>query len=346
MPVASPSHRYSPGYVLLLGIAAAVVVLAGLRAVSSVAGPFFLALVLTVAVTPLRAMLMRRGLPYLVAALVPLAVVLLGLLAMAVSLALSGARLAALIPGYTTELSRSGDQIIELVTRFGVTAAEAQQFLAAFDFNRLLPYVQSFMNGLLGALSSVVLVVILLYGMSLDAVGLSRAMDRLSDERPELVGALRDYASGTYRYLLVTTAFGLIVAVLDAGVLAWLGVPAPLVWGLLSFITNYIPNVGFVIGLVPPAMLAWLESGWVTAVWVIVFYSVINFVLQSLVQPKFAGGTVGLSITATLLSLVLWSLVIGPLGAILAVPLSALALALFVDPDPGKRWLRPLLSGH
>ncbi|GAA2726799.1 AI-2E family transporter [Actinocorallia aurantiaca] len=346
MPVASPPRRYAPGYILLLGIAAAVVVLAGLRAVSSVAGPFFLALVLTVAVTPLRAMLMRRGLPYLVAALVPLVVVLLGLLAMAVSLALSGARLAALIPGYATELSQSGDQIIELVTRFGVTTAEAQQFLAAFDFNRLLPYVQSFMNGLLGALSSVVLVVILLYGMSLDAVGLSRAMDRLSDERPELVAALRDYARGTYRYLLVTTAFGLIVAVLDVGALVWLGVPAPLVWGLLSFITNYIPNVGFVIGLVPPAMLAWLESGWVTAVWVIVFYSVINFVLQSLVQPKFAGGTVGLSITATLLSLVLWSLVIGPLGAILAVPLSALALALFVDPDPGKRWLRPLLSGH
>ncbi len=346
MPVASPSHRYAPGYILLLGIAAAVVVLAGLRAISSVAGPFFLALILTVAITPLRAMLMRRGLPYLVVAVVPLVVVLLGLLAMAAALALSGARLAALIPGYTAELSRSGGQIIELMTRFGVTADEAQKFVATFDFNRLLPYVQSFMNGLLGALSSAVLVVILLYGMSLDAVGLSRAMDRLSGERPELVAALREYARGTYRYLLVTTVFGLIVAVLDIGVLAWLGVPAPLVWGLLSFITNYIPNVGFVIGLVPPAMLAWLESGWVTAVWVVVFYSVINFVLQSLIQPKFAGGTVGLSITATLLSLVLWSLVIGPLGAILAVPLSALALALFVDPDPGKRWLRPLLSGH
>ncbi|MEO3785026.1 AI-2E family transporter [Actinocorallia sp. B10E7] len=346
MPVASPSHRYSPGYVLLLGAAAAVIVLAGLRAVSSVAGPFFLALVLTVAVTPLRAMLMRRGLPYLVAALLPLAVVLLGLLAMALALALSGARLAALIPGYTTELAQSGNQIIELMTRFGITTTEAQQFVAGLDVNKLLPYVQSFMNGLLGALSSVVLVVILLYGMSLDAVGLSRALERLSAERPELVAALRDYARGTYRYLLVTTVFGVIVAVLDVGALAWLGVPAPLVWGLLSFITNYIPNVGFVIGLVPPALLAWLEKGWVTAVWVIVLYSVINFVLQSLVQPKFAGGTVGLSITATLLSLVLWSLVIGPLGAILAVPLSALALALFVDPDPGKRWLRPLLSGR
>jgi len=145
---------------------------------------------------------------------------------------------------------------------------------------------------------------------------------------------------------VVTTVFGLIVAVLDVGALIWLGVPAPLVWGLLSFITNYIPNIGFVIGLVPPALLAWLEFGWTAALWVVVLYSVINFVLQSLIQPKFDGDTEGLSITATLVSLVVWSLVIGPLGAILAVPLSALALAIFVDPDPGKRWLRPLLSGH
>jgi AI-2 transport protein TqsA len=346
MPIAGPSHRYAPGYILLLGAAAAVVVLAGLRSISSVAGPFFLALVLTVAVSPLRAALMRRGLPYLVAALVPLAAVLLGLLAMALALTLSGARLAALIPDYSSELARSGNEIIALLTRFGVTTQEAQQFVRDLDVNRLLPYVQSFLDGLVGAFSSVILVVILLYGMSLDAVGLSRALDRLSADRPELVAALREYARGTYRYLVVTTVFGLIVAVLDVGALIWLGVPAPLVWGLLSFITNYIPNIGFVIGLVPPALLAWLESGWTAALWVVVLYSVINFVLQSLIQPKFAGDTVGLSITATLVSLVVWSLVIGPLGAILAVPLSALALAIFVDPDPGKRWLRPLLSGH
>ncbi|WP_106399058.1 AI-2E family transporter [Actinocorallia populi] len=346
MPVASPPHRYAPGYILLMGSAAAVVVLAGLRAVSSVAGPFFLALVLTIAVSPLRTRLTRRGLPYLVAALLPLAVVLAGLLAMAVALALSGARLAALIPGYTEELTRNANEAITLLTRFGVTPNEAQKFVSGLDLNRLLPLIQSFMNGLVGALSSVVLVIILLYGMSLDAVGFSRTLERLSADRPELVGALREYAHGTYRYLLVTTVFGVIVAVLDVGVLMWLGVPAPLVWGLLSFITNYIPNVGFVIGLVPPALLAWLESGWGSALWVIALYSVINFVLQSLVQPKYAGDTVGLSLTATLVSLVVWSLVIGPLGAILAVPLSALALALFVDPDPGKHWLRPLLSGH
>ena len=70
-----------------------------------------------------------------------------------------------------------------------------------------------------------------------------------------------DFAHGTRRYLAVSTVFGLIVAVLDTIALAILDVPAPLLWGLLAFITNYIPNIGFVIGLIPPAILALLEGG-------------------------------------------------------------------------------------
>ena len=59
----------------------------------------------------------------------------------------------------------------------------------------------------------------------------------------------------------MSTIFGLIVAVIDTLMLWALGVPLPLLWGLLAFITNYIPNIGFVIGLVPPALLALLEGG-------------------------------------------------------------------------------------
>jgi predicted PurR-regulated permease PerM len=56
------------------------------------------------------------------------------------------------------------------------------------------------------------------------------------------------------------------------------------------------------------------------------------------------GDAVGLSISLTFLSLVFWSYVIGPLGALLAVPLSLLAKALLVDADPDARWLDPLIA--
>ena len=117
-----------------------------------------------------------------------------------------------------------------------------------------------------------------------------------------------------------------------------------MLWGLLAFVTNYIPNVGFLIGLVPPALLALLEGGPQLMITVIVAYSVINFVIQSVIQPKFVGDAVNLSLTLTFLSLLFWSFAIGPLGAVLAIPLTLLAKALLLDVDPDTRWISELLA--
>jgi AI-2 transport protein TqsA len=150
----------------------------------------------------------------------------------------------------------------------------------------------------------------------------------------------------TRRYIVVSTIFGLIVAVLDTIALMWLGVPVAVLWGLLSFITNYIPNIGFVIGVVPPAVIGLLEGGPRLMISVLVAYSLLNVVIQSIIQPKIVGDVVGLSATLTMISLVFWAYTLGAVGALLAVPLTLFAKALLVDADPGSRWLRPLLSGQ
>lgn len=162
--------------------------------------------------------------------------------------------------------------------------------------------------------------------------------------RPDIASAFGTFARGTRRYLWVSTVFGLIVAVFDSIALALLSVPLPILWGLLSFITNYIPNIGFVIGLGPPALLALLDGGVTKMLVVIAVYSVINVIIQSVIQPKFVGDAVGLSTTLTFLSLIFWAWAIGPLGAILAVPLTLLAKALLIDIDPATRWADVLLS--
>jgi len=135
-----------------------------------------------------------------------------------------------------------------------------------------------------------------------------------------------------------------LVAVLDAGALWLMGIPLPILWGVLSFITNYIPNIGFLIGLIPPVLLALLVGGPGLAVLVIVVYSVVNFVLQSLVQPVFVGDAVGLSLTVSFLSVFVWAAILGPLGAVLAVPLSLFVYALVLGQDPDRRWARALVS--
>jgi AI-2 transport protein TqsA len=181
--------------------------------------------------------------------------------------------------------------------------------------------------------------------MCVDTVQFPARLVAATPRRPQVVGALRSFAQGTRRYLVVSSIFGLIVAVIDTVVLWALDIPLPLLWGLLSFITNYVPNIGFIIGLVPPAVLGLLQGGPELMITVIVLYCAVNFVIQSIIQPKIVGDAVGLSATVSFLSLVFWAWVLGPIGALLAIPLTLLTKSLLVDIDPATEWLNGLLSG-
>jgi AI-2 transport protein TqsA len=151
------------------------------------------------------------------------------------------------------------------------------------------------------------------------------------------------FSHGTRSYLLVSTVFGAIVAVGDWIALAIIGIPAAALWGLLAFITNYVPNIGFVLGLAPPALLGLLAGGWGEFTAVVVVYSLLNFVAQTLIQPRFVGDSVGLSMTVTFVALLFWGWVLGALGALLAIPLTLLVKALLVDVDPRGHWLDALM---
>ena len=114
----------------------------------------------------------------------------------------------------------------------------------------------------------------------------------------------------------------------------------PRLWALLAFITNYVPNIGFIIGLIPPALLGLVVGGPSKMIEVIVLYCVLNLIIQSVIQPKVVGDAVGLTTTMSFLSLIVWAYLLGPLGAILAIPASLLFKAVLLDVDPDARWLQ------
>ncbi len=142
----------------------------------------------------------------------------------------------------------------------------------------------------------------------------------------------------------MTALFGAIVGVLDAGALWLIGVPLPLVWGFFSFLTNFIPNIGFVIGIIPPAFLAFLDDGWSGLLLVVLAYSVLNVTIQTFIQPRIVGNSVGLSAEITFMSLVVWTFLLGALGALLAVPMTLLVRAVFIDADTRASWVAPLID--
>ncbi len=338
---ASPLPR---GLLVLLAAAGAVVTVAGLRAASGIVGPAFLALVIVITIHPLLAWLQRHRVPSWLAVVLTMVCAYAMILALAGALVFSAARLATLLPEYQPQFASLLDQVTGRLAEAGVTQEQINSVVSQFDLGSLVGVLQRVLSGATTVVSDVTFVLVLLFFLIIDSSSFPRRLAAAAGQRPRLVGALASFAGSTRQWVVVSTVFGLIVALVDVAALYWLDVPLPWLWGLLSFITNYVPNIGFVLGLVPPALLALLQGGVRQAVLVIVAYSVINFVIQSLFQPKFVGDAVGLSVTLTFLSLVFWTFVIGPLGALLAVPLSLFVKALLVDADPASRWLDPLID--
>jgi AI-2 transport protein TqsA len=346
-PNAAAAQRWMMprGSIVLLSMTGLLVSVLALQQFASILAPVLLALVLIIGVHPLTGILRRRGVPLWLAVTITLFAVLALILGLAAALALSVAQLATILPAYQDSFNRLVDDLRSGLASLGVGRDQIRAVLDQMSFGSVASLLTGLLAGLASTFSNLLFLLFVVAFMALDAVGFSSRLSRARRHRREVVGALDTFVHGTRSYLLVSTVFGLIVAAIDTGFLWLAGVPLPLLWGLLAFITNYIPNVGFIVGLAPPALLALLEGGPRLMIIVIVAYSVINFIIQSIIQPKFVADAVNLSLTLTFLSLVFWAFVIGPLGAVLAIPLTLLAKALLLDVDPNTRWMSSLLVG-
>lgn len=331
------------GLVVLLGLASLVIVFSGIRAIAWLLAPMFLALVVVIAVTPVQTWMRRRGLPGWVSAVVLLVLIYGVIILFGLVLLVSVAQLATLLPQYTGHATALLNSATAELTRLGVDPGQVRNVAGSLNLGKLLQSIGLILGSVAAAAVSLVFLLALLGFLGLQATAAHVRFADIARDWPRVVAALGDFARGTRRYLVVTTVFGLIVAILDTIALALLGVPLPILWGLLSFITNYIPNIGFVLGVIPPALLGLLTGGWKLMLLVIVVYSVLNFVVQSLIQPRFTGQSVGLSSAVAFISLIFWTWVLGPLGALLSIPLTLLAKTLLVDIDPRARWVDALL---
>jgi predicted PurR-regulated permease PerM len=330
--------------IILLELAAAVVLAAGVRAAAWLVAPVFLALVIVITVHPVHARLRARGLPswaattLLVLAVYGVLVVLAGVVVVSV------ARLATLLPSYAAEVNAVLTAATGKLARFGVGAAQLRELVGTLDYGRLVGIVSGLLLSLTSLLGNLVFLLSLLLFLSIEASGAGARLALIARDRAPIADAFTGFTRATRRYMGVNTVFGLLTGLVDAVALALMGVPLAVLWGLLVFITNYIPYIGFWIALVPPVLLALLTGGWGLALGVFVLFTVVNFVLTSVIQPKYVGDAVGISVSLTLVALVFWGWLLGTVGAVLAVPLTLLAKALLVDVDPQVQWANAILG--
>lgn len=334
---------------ILLGIAAVGIAAQAIQPIQSTLAAAFLALNLVIVVWPIQRFL-ARWVPRFLAAIVAGVAAIAILVALIWSIGWTITRLIQTLPKYSDKFTALINQVGDYLIRLRDNNQLAQQIwaqLQTFNFSSLIGSLQSLGSSISNLVGVLVTIVLILIFMVVDSADFSDRMRRLGERHnPTLAWALSSFAAGTRKYWVVTTVFGLAVTLCNWGLLAILGVPLALAWALLSFVTNYVPYIGFVIGIVPPTIMALLANDPWTALWVVVGYCVFNVVINVLIMPKFTGDAVGITPTIAVLSLLIWAYVLGPFGAILAIPSTLLMKTLLIDIDPETRWLNAFIASN
>jgi predicted PurR-regulated permease PerM len=333
-----------PMSMAVLTIAGAVVALAGIKATAGILAPTLLPLFLVITFRPLSAALERRGVPPWVTMIINLLLIYGVLIFLGLSIYLSITRFATTLLAQPEKFNDLIASATQLLAQVGITNVNTSQLASLFSPSRIASLATSLVNASAAVAGMLGLIFALTFFMAMDASNFSGRLSLVTRFRPDTATALVNLGKSTRSYFAVAAIFGGIVAVVDWILLAIVGVPDAWLWAILAFVTNFVPNIGFLIGVIPPAVLALVTMGWQSALIVFAGYCVINVVIQVLIQPRVVGDTVQLNTTLTFLALIIWTFILGGLGAILAIPMTLLVRALFIDSRPELRWVRVLFS--
>jgi AI-2 transport protein TqsA len=339
-----PMKRYPRAAIILVGLAGATVAGIGISSLRGILAPTLLTLVLTICAAPVRDWLPARGVPRGIATPTIVLVVFGVLAAFVYAIVIALIQFVAMLPTYSAQFDRIGESIARWLGSVGIGQAQIQAIVTGIDPRNIVATVAGALGGVVNLTGALVIVLTMMILMAADSAFARVIFGQLEAINPDFIAAITQYTSNVRRYMAVTTLLGIAQGTLNSIALAILGVPSALLWGMLSFLCSFVPNVGYFIALVPPLFFGFLVGGWSAAIVVLVVYALINAVVQSIIQPRVVGQAVSLSQTVTLFSVLFWAVVIGPIGAILAVPLTLLAKAVLMDADPRARRWQPAIG--
>lgn len=329
---------------LMLGLAALVVIVAGMKAGASLLVPMLLAIFIAVVCTAPIQWLNRLGLG--LRAAVWLTLVVIGVLFSLVGLLLvnSFGTFTEALPGIEEKLQAYYVGLLDGLASLGL-AIDPDRLAGLLDVEELGGWIPALLGeiGNLLVQSTIVglLVLFMLFEMLHFRDKVSRA---LANPAPSLQ-RFSEFSQTLKRYLAVKTLISLVTGALVWVACLLVGVDFPFLWAVLAFALNYIPNIGSAIAAVPPVLLLLVspEGGLVDALLLSAAYLGINFLLGNIVEPRVMGRALGLSTLVAFLSLVVWGWIFGTVGMLLSVVLT-MTLKIALDSHPQTRWIAHLLG--
>lgn len=360
-PPFSVSLFRNPGARFLLVAASLVVVVAGIRAAGQILLPIFVATFLSILSSPILLWLCKRRVPRFLAVVLTVLANMAGVAILVLLVSGSVNSFSRSLPRYQSGLEHLATTTVDWLDRHGLdtsdltwlgpsdttqeseageaTTSRAPQFSA----NSVIDLITNTLRGVTFLLSNALIVLLTMIFILFEAGGLPSKIQRAFDLGDDDVARLFKAKKEVQRYLIIKT----LVSLATGGVITiWvsiLGVEFPLLWGLLAFLFNYIPNLGSILAAIPPVLLTLIDGGLGQAVAVGLGYLMVNMVIGNFIEPNLMGRRFGLSTLVVFLSLLFWGWLWGPVGMLLSVPLTMI-LKILLENTEDLRWLAVLLG--
>ena len=328
---------------VLIGIASVVVIVAGLKAASGLFVPFLLAGFIGLLCAPALFWLQDRGLPNPVA----LVVVLLGLFGIG---AVFGGLMSSsineftrLLPSYQERFGSVLTSLVASLDEYGIDFGTDPEAANPFDPQAALGIVGGLAGNLGALLNNAFLLVLIVCFILLEASSFPRKVREAFGDSPVLETRMTEIGESIRRYLGIKTLTSMLTGVMAYTALVVLGVQFAPLWALIAFLLNFVPAIGSVMAAIPAVALALVDNSMQTAVLVALTYIGINISIGSFLEPRVMGDGMGLSPLIVVTSLIFWGWILGPVGMVLAVPLTVI-LRILLDSQPQTQWVAVLLG--
>ncbi len=330
------------GYRTLIMAAAAIIVIAGLKAAGTVLVPVLLAAFLAVLSYPPITWLKKLKLPTWAAVLVVFTGVLVGFFSISFYVGASIRDFSSNLPTYQAGVLTQITPLLGWLSGYGIELS-AEVITEQLNTGRLMAWFAGALSTASSVLSDTLFVLLTTIFIILEAAGLPTKIRVAMGNTEADLSRFSKILDDLNGYLSIKTQVSLMTGFL-AGVLVFtIGVEYAALWALLAFLFNFVPTLGSIIAALPAVVMALIQFGWERAAIVGGGYLAINLVIGNVIEPRLMGRRLGLSTLVVFLSLVFWGFVWGPLGMLLCVPLTMLVKILLENSDD-LQWLAVLLG--
>lgn len=330
---------------ILITVAAFVVVVAGMRAGADIIVPFLLALFIAIICAPALDWLERLGLPraaamiVVVAAIVAFGIGITGLVGSSLN------RFTTSLPEYTQRLNGYTHAVEDWLNNRGVPF-DARELRNLIDASRVMKLAADIFNSFGGVLTNAFLIFLTVVFILFEMASFAIKLRAVVDDPDDALARFGKVTGSIKRYLAIKTMTSLLTGAVIGISLAFLGVENAVLWGLLAFMLNYVPNIGSIIAAVPAVLFALVQIGVGGALATATVFAAVNVIIGAVLEPRLMGRGLGLSTLVVFVSLVFWGWVLGPVGMFLSVPLT-MTVKIALEASEGTRWIAVMLgSGH